>query len=72
MLAGVALLGRFEPLQHLLKWPRFRHPRQTASFAGQEALSGACMVPQFQQVREDSVLPAVATETSGGWSNENI
>ena len=68
-LAGVALLERLEPLQHFLMWPYFRHARQTASLAGQEAWSGACVVPQFQQVREGCVLPAVAAVTSGGQSS---
>ena len=70
-LAGVVLLERLEPLQHFLKWPRFRHPRQTASLAGQEALSGVCVVLQFQQVREGCVLAAVAAATSGGQSSSS-
>ena len=33
-LAGVALLEGLEPLQHFLKWPRFRKPRQTGWAGG--------------------------------------
>lgn len=65
----VALLARFEPLQHLLKYSFFLQPRHIASLAGLEALSEACVVPQFQQVGGGCVLPAVAAATSGGQSS---
>lgn len=70
MLVGLPALGRFELLQHRLKCPRLRHPRQTASLAGQEALSGACVLPQFQQARVGCVLSAVAAAAaSNSWSS---
>lgn len=68
-LADAMPCGRLELLQHLLKWPFLRQATQTASLAGQEALSGACEVPQFQQVREGCVLPeVVAAAASSVWS----
>lgn len=65
-LLGMALLGCFEPLQHLLKWLCFLQLRQTASLAGQEALLVACVVPWFLQACKGCVLLAVAAALSGG------